>query len=313
MIYGTPPLRWKMLNPLMRQGLLFGLSATTYAKLHKADLVFARDYSSAAFCAMLGLPTVMETHAAVGFSQRWFNMAARACKRPAFKAVITISPVLQEYYATGAGMPAEKIHVLPTGVNLEAFERPATQPWLSPVQGKRPTITYAGHLYDYKGIPAILEAAALAPDLDFNLVGGLPEDVSRCEKVIARRSIANVTLYGNRMQSEVPAYLWRSNVLLLPPSAHHPSARWTSPVKLGEYLASGTPIVATDIPALRHWLSDREAAFVPPDDGIALLAGIRGILADSTKAAERIASGLALARKWSYAERARSILKLAGF
>ena len=52
----------------------------------------------------------------------------------------------------------------------------------------------------------------------------------------------------------------------------------TSPVKLGEYLASGTPIVASDISALRDWLTDDDVHFVLPDDGSDLAQGILKVL-----------------------------------
>ena len=46
-----------------------------------------------------------------------------------------------------------------------------------------------------------------------------------------------------------------ADVLVLPESGHRGSERYTSPLKLFEYLALGRPIVASDLPAFREVLA----------------------------------------------------------
>jgi glycosyltransferase involved in cell wall biosynthesis len=86
------------------------------------------------------------------------------------------------------------------------------------------------------------------------------------------------------------------------------SATTTSPVKLGEYLASGTPIVATAIPALQRLLSDSEACLVTPDSGEALAAGIRRVLGDPAYAQGLSTAAMQRAAGIGYVGRARAIL-----
>ena len=124
--------------------------------------------------------------------------------------------------------------------------------------------------------------------------------------------ITNVTLHGHKTRGELPPYLWHADVLLLPPSAKHPSAQWTSPVKLGEYLASGKPLISSDIPALRAWLSDEETLFVKPDDPQALAQGIDWVLNNPKKAIEMAENGQQMARDISYEKRAKQILMHSG-
>ncbi len=205
-------------------------------------------------------------------------------------------------------MPADKVHVLADAVDLDLFNRPID--YVKEARD-RPRIVYAGHLYDYKGIPTILEAAALLPKCDFVLVGGFAADVRRVSDIVTANRLSNVLLTGLLPLSAVPHYLWGSDVLLLPPSADHPSARWTSPVKLGEYLASGNPVVATRIPALEHWLQNEEVLFVPPDDGSALADAIRRLLDNVDLGADFARRGSRLAAKMSYMERCQKIIDLA--
>ena len=42
-------------------------------------------------------------------------------------------------------------------------------------------------------------------------------------------------------------YIDDTDIFLLPPSRNHPSALWTSPLKLCEYFALRKPVIASDI------------------------------------------------------------------
>jgi glycosyltransferase involved in cell wall biosynthesis len=234
----------------------------------------------------------------------------KGTRRRAFRLLVTISTHLARDYQT-LGVPSEKILVLPDAVDLNLFTRPTLLPD-RPYAGNRPVVTYAGHLYDYKGIPTILQAAQLMPEVDFHLIGGLPDDLARYATTIQRDDLHNVFLHGICPHAEVPPFLWHADVLLLVPSAHHPSAAWTSPIKLGEYLASGTPVVATSIPALRDWLTDEEVHFVEPDEPQALADGIRAVLTDQEHARQRSQMGLEKSKSLSYPKRAGRILEMAG-
>ena len=71
-------------------------------------------------------------------------------------------------------------------------------------------------------------------------------------------------------------------MIVLPNSARSEiSARYTSPLKLFEAMASGRPIVASDLPSLREVLRDDvNAVLVAPDDPGALAAGLSRVFSD---------------------------------
>jgi glycosyltransferase involved in cell wall biosynthesis len=283
----------------------FGDWVAEQAEAIRPDMVYARHFEVALACAAIGLPTALETHAYVGDSKPILDrcFTATADRDRPIHALVTISHRLAQHYIQRGADPA-RVRVVPDGVDLELFSRP-DDIGQSPYPADRPIVTYAGHLYDHKGIPTIIDAAARMSEAGFHLVGGLPDDIARTEKRVA--GLANVHVHGPRPHNEIPAWLWHADVLLLPPSAGEPSAAWTSPVKLGEYLASQTPIVASKIPGLLDWVDEPAVTWFAPDDPADLARAVRTALSDSDNG-DRLARARELAGRFSYPNRARAIL-----
>jgi glycosyltransferase involved in cell wall biosynthesis len=154
-----------------------------------------------------------------------------------------------------------------------------------------PIVAYAGHLYKWKGVDVLLRALALLPHVRGVIVGGHPleRDLERVKHVARELNVNDrVTFTGAVESSRVAAYLENADVLVLP-TVDTPSARYTSPLKLFEYMAAGRPIVASDLTPIREIVEDGvSAALVAPNDPDALAAGIRRLL-DDRSTGERLA------------------------
>lgn len=75
--------------------------------------------------------------------------------------------------------------------------------------------------------------------------------------------------------------LREADVLALPNPASAISTRFTSPLKLFEYMAAARPIVASDLPAIREVLEDgRTALLVEAGRPEAMAAGVRRVIED---------------------------------
>ena len=115
------------------------------------------------------------------------------------------------------------------------------------------TIGYAGHLYPWKGVDLVIEAVAALPDTRGLIVGGHEQepDLARVNG-LRRRQLTAPRASRSRAclpPAEVAARLREADVLALPNPASAISTRFTSPLKLFEYMASGRPIVASDLPS----------------------------------------------------------------
>lgn len=311
-LYGlTEPINWiqlpsNILGMKLDSHWAFSKMAMCKVRKNKPDFVYARSFVFPYLSSQAGIPTVAESHAPVGIQSEPFFKLVKATHYPSFYAWVTISELLANYYEK-MGANREKIKVLYDAVDLHLFERPNILP-PSPYLTSLPRVVYAGHLYDYKGIPTILNAAKLLPNVNFELVGGTPEDISRHQATIDSQSLKNVTLHGLKPQKQIPPYLWHADILLLTHTLNHPSAAWTSPLKLGEYLASGTPIIASDIPALRRYITPNEVEFVVPDNHEKLAEAISSLINEKEKSKSLVEHASRKAKDLSYEKRASTIL-----
>ena len=90
-------------------------------------------------------------------------------------------------------------------------------------------------------------------------------------------NIYNIRFIGQVLPSEVPNYLNSSDILLLPSSAKSKKSReYTSAMKLFEYLASGIPIIASNITSNTESLTgDKNCILFNPDDSDSLVREIK--------------------------------------
>jgi glycosyltransferase involved in cell wall biosynthesis len=198
------------------------------------------------------------------------------------------------------------VFVVADGATLE---RDRTFDWEGP--GRPAWVTYAGHLYPWKGVDLLLEALPHVPDLRARIVGGHPGegDLARLRAMASTLGIeSRVELTGLVPPFEVRRWLQASDVLVLPNRGTVISASYTSPLKLFEYLAAGRPIVASRLPALAEVLRDEEnALLVEPDDPRALAAALARVSSDRALAVRLARRAFEDAADFSWTRRAERL------
>jgi len=126
-------------------------------------------------------------------------------------------------------------------------------------------VLYSGHLYEWKGAHILAEASSAFPEISFIFIGGMAGDVERFKKAFGDRQ--NISILGMKPHHEVPYYLRAADILVIPNSGKSDISKlYTSPLKLFEYMASGTPIIVSDLPSMREILNESNALFFQPDD-----------------------------------------------
>jgi glycosyltransferase involved in cell wall biosynthesis len=222
----------------------------------------------------------------------------RALDAHAFRGaslVVADTEAHADYLAGLARLPRERVAVCFVG----AEERLFTPGWTPPEPF---TALFVGKLIPLHGIEIVLEAARLAPELDFVVVGS-----GQLESRLERRP-PNVRWRPWVAYEELPARLHTAGCALGIFGSTDKAAR-VIPNKVFQALACGTPVITADTPAARELLENGTSALlVPAGDAPALAAAARALasdpalarrIGDAGRAAyESHASEAVLGRRW---------------
>jgi glycosyltransferase involved in cell wall biosynthesis len=256
----------------------YALGAALRLRRMNADLVYTRFLIGAAAAVHLGSRVVFETHARPAEQSPLGELLLRSMAAHSRLArLVVISEALREDCATRTPGVASKLVVAHDGADpLPPDAVPAS---LGGTKGAL-AVGYVGQLYAGKGMELIARLAPLCPWAQFHVIGGTPADVELWKT--RTQSISNLHLHGFVPPSQVPRHLRALDVLLAPYQrtvavfgGGGDVAKWMSPLKLFEYMASGRPIICSDLPVLREIVEhERTALLCDPEDVAAWSAAL---------------------------------------
>ena len=204
-------------------------------------------------------------------------------------SVIAITPQLGEDLIRLRGARPERTLVAHDGIRLARFASLPTQSAARRQIGWHESafiVGYVGRLQMIgldKGVGTLVQALAQVEGAHLALVGG-PEDMAAA----LRRQWLELGLPQDRFlyvgqvpPADVPHYVRAFDVCAMPHPPAVQFARYTSPLKLFEYMASRRAIVASDLPAWSDVVCHEESALlVPPADSAALTQAIERLRRD---------------------------------
>jgi len=192
-------------------------------------------------------------------------------------AVIAVSESLQRQ-AAALGIPQEKIHVIPNGVDADVFgpaDRRAARKALGRHDDERILIT-VGHLCRRKGmhrvlrvLPELLERYSALHYVIVGADGAEGQFGSKLERQIRRLGLQDkVTFTGALQRSDVAGWLHAADLFVLPTGNEGYCNA------LCEALATGLPVVCTDVGGNREIITPANGLLVPFGDDRALVNAI---------------------------------------
>ncbi len=228
------------------------------------------------------------------WEQRLFTTMERRAARGS-DAVVTLTPGLERMLAERYGVPRARIHVVPSGTDVEHFV-PADAAECRRRLGLSPAAFLAGFVglcYRHQGVPTLIDAIARLRHRERGAMGVIVGDgvMRRAWEAYAReRGVAEVVRFAGQIPyAEVPAWLGAMDVVAAPFTADRGE---TSPFKVLDAMACARPVVASDLDSVR-WLAKQADALtlVPPDDAEALADALGALAADPARRADLGARG----------------------
>ena len=194
-------------------------------------------------------------------------------------------------------------------VNINNFPMPGEFNNSIPVEPREREVCYVGGIADIRGIREIVKALeAVTSDVRLNLAGRFVEPRVEAE-VKATAGWSRVNEMGFLDRAGICQVLRRSlaGLVTLHPTPSYPEAL---PVKLFEYMAAGTPCIASNFPLWREIVEESNCGLcVDPLDPDAIAAAIDYLIANPTRAREMGENGRrAVLDKYNWAAEERKLL-----
>jgi len=226
-------------------------------------LVFSKLYNIPIFHERTEFPFVNTHNVSQKFSL-WFYLNFLI---PRFDGIFVITKALMEYFAQYVISIDRLIHI-PMTVEGERFMNNQER-----INEFGEYIGYCGSMYsDKDGVPDLIQAFSLFCESNESinlLLIGDNSDQTRFKKI---QNCIESSPYKERIfcigqieRDEMPKYLNSAKLLALA-RPDNIQAKGGFPTKLGEYLATGKPVVVTKVGEISEYLFDKENAFLSDPD-----------------------------------------------
>ena len=178
---------------------------------------------------------------------RFIGSAMEALEKRAVRSADLVLPVCEAIADRARGWGAQSVHVLPdiapeppsddiAGAHVPSIRQSET----------KPLALYVGNLDHYQGIGLLIDSLAkISPEKrpDMAIIGGNEESINSYSLQAKTLGLDNdVRFLGPRPLNELMDYLAQADILCSPRIKGI-----NTPMKVYAYMASGTPIVATEI------------------------------------------------------------------
>ncbi len=231
----------------------------------RVDLMHSHGYKSNFYAYLaarpVGIPVLATCHTGTDRPEmtaalRLYDWLDRGILRRV-NQVVAVSPAIAEVLRQ-RGIPAERIAVVPNGVDVERFRN--ARPALALPEGAK-AVGMVGRLTAHKGPDCFLEAASIVavriPEARFVLVGDGPER-SRLERAAAQSGFGDRIVFTG-VRHDMPAVYASLSVFALP------SYSEGLPMSVLEAMAAGVPVIASRVGAIPQLIeSERDGLLVHP-------------------------------------------------
>ncbi|MGH1376953.1 MAG: glycosyltransferase family 4 protein [Alphaproteobacteria bacterium] len=249
--------------------IIFAIIASYKAKKEKADIIHSRCLMSAWFACYTGIPVIFEKHDSLENQGTITKAIFRSLlKKKNFSKLVVISDALKEHISTSFQIDSKDIISVHDGADpFPEHDAPVS---FENDKG-RLQVGYIGHLYPGRGIDIIGEIAKQLKQVDFHLVGGTTEDISHWKSELSE--LNNVYFHGYIPHKETIKYLKNVDILLAPYQkkvagykGKGNTVQWMSPLKIFEYMSTGTPMICSDLSVLHEILVHESNSFLCAPD-----------------------------------------------
>ncbi len=241
-----------------------------------------------------GVPVVVNYRG--GEAATFFSRAYAWIKPTLKRATVMVPSTFLELVFKEYGVVA---HIVPNIIDLSRFH--------ADPQARRSRLKNAPHIVVARNLEPIYDVATALqafaairrrfPAARLSIAGSGPQREA-LEKVAEQMQLGDAVRFTGRLENADMAALYRDADIVL-----NPSLADNMPISILEALASGVPVVSTDVGGVPHLVKHRcTAILVPPQNPEAMAEAILELLHDSALARQMVAAGYELIQRYTWPE-----------
>lgn len=256
---------------------------------------FTSGYACLDICAQLDMPCIVGLgESNLSYIEHLVGVQSFAGSLRRFSGLISVSQENEHFCRERCPDLDNKLIYIPNGVDTTKFyvrDRSVTRRQLSLPLNSRIAV-FSGHFIQRKGPYRVLKALESLPDV-YGVFLGQGKQVPRGSRVLHAGAV---------FHDQMPLWLSAADVFVLPSLAEGMSNA------ILEALASGLPVVVSDLPFNRDFLSADCAVFVDPLSPLSIADGIKYVLEDPMRWIKMSKAAVCLARQYSLSSRVQKIV-----
>jgi glycosyltransferase involved in cell wall biosynthesis len=262
--------------------LLFHIQSIKY--ILETDVVYSRNLSILWLAKFFGKKIVWEMHDGLsGTNLKFFNKLSGKLK------IVAISNGLNKYLINKYSFNQDNILIAHDGVFLENYDELRNINKIELRKGlnlshNKTIVMHTGSLYKGRGAELFEAIIKNFPELYFVQVGGNDENIKEWKKYY--KEYQNILFVGHQDNSSLIKYQMCADLLFYPITKN--TATWwcCSPMKIFEYMATGIPILGSNIGSVGEVLTDKNSIVFDPEDGQTIVDGVKYFLNNKDKSKE---------------------------
>ncbi len=245
--------------PLGLKYYLFSIFSILESFKYKPDIYITRNFFTCFLLVILKKKIIMELHHDLKIESRVVNFLAKKLKflnSKHIQKIIAITQGVKKEYVDKKIISKTKIVVLPSGSSIKKkFDFSYKKNFFN--------IGYFGSLYKSRGLDIIYKLARIDTRNQYHLYG----DLNKVREFKFKKSLKNMHIHNYVPYKDVPKNLSKMDILLMPYTSSVTVAgdvgditKFTSPLKLFDYLSAGKIIMCSKLDILKEIIQDKQNA-----------------------------------------------------
>ena len=245
--------------PLRFSYYLYSLISVIYAIHLKTEVFITRNFFTLFLLSIFKKPTIIEVHHDLnneGRIVRYLFKNFDIFNKKNIIKIVAITSAVKNFLIKTYNIPPNKIKIIPSASSLKFKFKKF-------VKKKRYNLGYFGSLNPSKGSAFIVKLSQIDKENNYFIYGGNDEEVLKLKKI---NHSNNLKIRKSVPYSQIKKYISKMDILLMPSNLKKIQslggigniAKYTSPLKLFDYLASGRLIISTNLKVFREILKDKQ-------------------------------------------------------